>query len=178
MPKQTTETVRIRDGRPEDARAIAEVHVASWRWGYRELLPEAKLDALSVADREAMWAGWFADPEPRAEVLVAEVDGSVVGFTGYGPSRDEDASEKAGEVRTIYLLEEAAGRGIGRDLFATAEERLRALGYEEATLWVLEANQRTRRFYEIAGWKPDGATSTERVDCANLPTVRYRVDLA
>lgn len=138
MPKQTTESVRIRDGRPEDARAIAEVHIASWRWGYRELLPEATLDALSVADREAMWAGWLADPEPRAEVLVAEVDGRVIGFTGYG----------------------------------------RALGYERATLWVLETNERTRRFYEIAGWKPDGATSTERVDCANLPTVRYRVDLA
>jgi hypothetical protein len=42
---------------------------------------------------------------------------------------------------------------------------------------VLETNERTRRFYEIAGWKPDGAATSERVDCGMRPTLRYRVAL-
>lgn len=38
----------IRAARPSDARAIAEVSVASRRWSYRDLLVEAELAALSV----------------------------------------------------------------------------------------------------------------------------------
>ncbi|MGH2529678.1 MAG: hypothetical protein ACRDH0_10180 [Actinomycetota bacterium] len=33
------------------------------------------------------------------------------------------------------------------------------------------------RFYEVAGWKPDGAVTTERIDCLNYPIVQYRVGL-
>jgi len=42
---------------------------------------------------------------------------------------------------------------------------------------VLESNDRARRFYEMAGWKLDGAATTERIDCLNYPTVRYRSGL-
>ncbi len=45
------------------------------------------------------------------------------------------------------------------------------------TLWVLETNERARRFYEVAGWKHDGTVTSERVDCEMRPTVRYRVEL-
>jgi ribosomal protein S18 acetylase RimI-like enzyme len=69
------------------------------------------------------------------------------------------------------------GRGIGRDLFASAVEQLRAFGYERATLWVMTSNDRSRRFYERAGRSWDGTTSEHRFDRANLPVVRYGVDL-
>jgi hypothetical protein len=42
----------IRRASQSDARAIAEVHVASWRETYRGIVPDAFLDALSVAERE------------------------------------------------------------------------------------------------------------------------------
>lgn len=42
----------VREARLGDARAIAEVSVASRRWSYRDLLPEALLEAMSGA-REA-----------------------------------------------------------------------------------------------------------------------------
>ena len=32
-------------------------------------------------------------------------------------------------------------------------------GYRSITLWVLRDNQRARRFYERAGFAPDGATN-------------------
>jgi len=40
----------VREARPGDARAIAEVSVASRRWSYRDLFAEAELDALSVEE--------------------------------------------------------------------------------------------------------------------------------
>jgi GNAT superfamily N-acetyltransferase len=165
--------VVIRDAAPSDAHAIAEVHVASWRWAYRNDLPAEFLDGLSVDDRERQWNEWLEPDHPGAGTLVAEVRDHIVGFCGFAPSRDEGATERMADVLTIYLLPEAAGRGIGRDLFASAVERLRAFGYDRATLWVMASNDRSRRFYEAAGWSWDGTTSEHRFDCANVPIVRY-----
>ena len=169
--------VIVRDATSSDARAIAEVHVASWRWAYREAMTAESLDGLSVDDREGEWSERFARRDPSEGALVAEDGGHVVGFCSFGPGRDEGSSPSAGEVYAIYLLEEAAGRGIGRDLFAAANDRLRALGYDTATLWVMASNDRSRRFYEKAGWSWDGTTSEHRFDCADLPIVRYATEL-
>ena len=47
MGRMRTQTV-IREATPEDARAIATVHVASWRTTYRGLLRDAYLDSLDL----------------------------------------------------------------------------------------------------------------------------------
>lgn len=170
--------VRVRHATRDDARPIAEVHVASWRHAYRGLLPDDYLEKLSVDEREAQRLDWFADPRPRAGVLVAEDDaGRVVGFATFEPSRDDDAPEGTGEVPAIYVDPADVGTGIGRELFAETAAALRKAGFTRATLWVLEANASARRFYEKAGWTWDGSVSTHMFDCANEPVVRYSVDL-
>jgi len=52
--------VVIREATSDDARAIAEVHMASWRWAYRGDLPAEFLDGLTVDDREREWREWLA----------------------------------------------------------------------------------------------------------------------
>lgn len=168
--------VRIREGTPADAAACARVHVEGWRWAYRGLLPDEHLDRLSVEDRERMWREGFGPPGDRV-AWVAGSGASVVGFCVTGPSEDADADRRTAEVYAIYLLPEVVGTGVGRRLFEHALEDLRRRGFRTATLWVLERNERARRFYERAGWRTDGAANEERIDCANLPTVRYRLDL-
>ena len=107
--------MRIRPATTEDARPIAEVHVASWRHAYRGLLPDDYLDKFSVDEREALCLAWFADPGPSSGVLVAEDDaGRVVGFATFGPSRDDDAPTGTGEVPAIYVDPAELGTGIGR----------------------------------------------------------------
>ncbi len=169
--------VVIRDATPSDSRAIAEVHVASWRWAYRGDLPAQFLDGQSVDARERQWDEWLAPAQPGAGTMVAQTDEGVVGFCSFAPSRDDDAEAHTAEVMTIYLRPHAAGRGIGRELFASAVGRLAELGYERATLWVMTSNDRSRRFYEAAGWSWDGTTGEHRFDRANVPIVRYAVDL-
>jgi GNAT superfamily N-acetyltransferase len=168
--------VRIREATLADARACAEVHVEGWRWAYRGLLPDDHLDRLSVEERERMWREGFAEPGQRV-AWVAERDGRVVGFCVTGPSEDADADRGTAEVYAIYLRPEVVGTGVGRRLFAHAVDDLRRRGFRAATLWVLEANERARRFYERAGWRPDGAVNEELIGRANLPTVRYRLEL-
>jgi len=54
------------------------------------------------------------------------------------------------------------------------QDALRRAGFDEAVLWVLETNVRARRFYEIAGWKPDGQTKADERGTVTLHEVRYR----
>jgi L-amino acid N-acyltransferase YncA len=169
--------VVIRDATPSDARAIAEVHVASWRWAYRDALTAEFLDGLSVDDREWEWDRSLVPDHPGTGTLVAQERDRIIGFSSFAGSRDDDASERTAEVLTIYLLPDATDRGVGRKLFAATIDRLRAFGYDRATLWVLASNARSRRFYEKAGWAWDGTMSEHRFDCANLPIVRYAAQL-
>ena len=169
--------VTIRDATIADAHAIAEVHVASWRWAYRDLLPEAVLVGLSVDARAEMWSSLLGDPDERSVVLVAVEDAAVVGFASAGPSRDSDAPGWEAEVFSLYLVEHVTGRGLGRELFAALAAALRDRGFERATLWVLEANERTRRFYEAAGWRLDGGHDRYEIEGRGYPELRYAASL-
>jgi hypothetical protein len=85
--------ISVRAAETRDAPAIARVHVRSWQVGYRGLVPDAVLDALSALERERDWRGWLHDE--RSSTLVAEFDGAVAGFaTTITPSRDEDAGPR------------------------------------------------------------------------------------
>src|SRR5262245_28408875 len=129
-------SVTVRGATADDARAIAEVHVASWRWAYRGQVPGEILESLSVDEREAMWTGSIHEGKCRTAVAV-DAAGAVVGFIATGPSADDDAVERTGEVYAIYLLEDAAGAGIGTALLRRGVDDLRSDGYRRSTLWVL-----------------------------------------
>jgi RimJ/RimL family protein N-acetyltransferase len=46
--------------------------------------------------------------------------------------------------------------------------------FDAATLWVLADNRRARRFYELAGWRPDGASKRGEIGGRELTELRYR----
>ena len=160
----------IRRAIPADARPIAEVHVRTWQEAYRGIVPDAVLDALDVDERERSWNEWIGTPPEGAETFVADEHGAVVGFVNVG--RDRSGEAGVGELNAIYLREEHWGRGIGQALMERAVAALSAAGYDEAVLWVLADNVRTRRFYEAAGWAADGAE--QELEGLGLPEVRYR----
>ncbi|MCP2163938.1 L-amino acid N-acyltransferase YncA [Goodfellowiella coeruleoviolacea] len=170
----------IRPATPEDATALAEIHVASWQAAYAGHLPDGFLRNLSVADRQRSWQQWLAATDQASSVLVAEADEHVVaGFAAIGPSRDDNAAPGTGELRSIYLHPKHWGRGLGRLLHDQAIEALRQRRFRQATLWVLASNTRARRFYETAGWAVDGATRTDtsRDGTVLFDEVRYWRDL-
>lgn len=110
-------------------------------------------------------------------MLVADAAGELAGYTACGASRDPDASDRVGELQTLFV---AAGRwrgGVGRGLMAAALADLAERGYTEATVWSFAANERANSFYESEGFEPDGARRTEET-WAHIPEVRYRRALA
>lgn len=169
--------MRIREAEPADAAAIAGVNVRAWRAAYRDQLSDEFLDGLSVEERFEQHRRSLEEPRAEWRTWVAEEAGTVAGFAVTGPSEDADADPTTGELYAIYLEPERVGTGLGRALFDHAVADLRERGFTAATLWVLETNERARRFYEVAGWSTDGTETTERVDCEMRPTVRYRAEL-
>ena len=172
---------KVRRATDRDAPKIAGVHIRTWQTAYRGQLPDDFLDRMSASfeRRTTFWAQEIAQrasAEDRA-ILVAEEDGEVVGFGTCGPSEDEPFDPSVGEVYSIYVDPEHWDHGHGRALFDAVTAILQKAGFKEATLWVLGTNARARRFYEIAGWRADGATKTDQRGLVALHEVRYRRSL-
>jgi ribosomal protein S18 acetylase RimI-like enzyme len=135
----------IRAATVDDARAIAEVHVASWRAGYRGLMADAYLADLSVEQRVALWETILADGE--TSVLVAGE--GVEGFVAFNP--------RTGEIGALYVAPARFREGVGSALLAAAHDALVAAGRRESTLWVVEGNEPAFAFYERHGYVRDNA---------------------
>ncbi len=169
--------MEVRPATAFDLDAVAEVHVRSWQETYAGQVPQEYLDSLSVEQRRRGWTIAHDDTDGRAAILVLVDDGAVVGFAHVCPSRDADASDGVGEVTSIYLRRSHWGREGGRTLMAGARDALAGYGFLEATLWVLETNERARRFYEADGWLFDGAEKRDSIGDMQVKEVRYRRSL-
>ena len=176
MRPAVTGEVRVRLATFDDADAIAHAHLDAWDWAYRGLISDGYIDLLlsERAARIERWRGILAADSGATRTWVAERAGALAGFCGTGPAQDEDAAPGTGEVRALYLRPEVVGTGVGRILFAHAVTNLRERGFDPLTLWVLRENVRARRFYEAAGWRPDGAEKVEIRPDTELAEVRYR----
>ncbi|GAA1394899.1 N-acetyltransferase family protein [Luteococcus peritonei] len=110
------------------------------------------LDPVTVDERRAWWQHKSAQGHP---VLVAEVDGQVLGFAAYGSFRD-----KAGYARTVehsvYVAEGARAAGIGRMLMTALVDRARGDGMH-VMVGVLDAdNEASVSFHERLGFVEAG----------------------
>jgi GNAT superfamily N-acetyltransferase len=163
----------LRSATVSDAARIAAIHVHTWRVAYAHIFTTEFLAGLSVETRTAMWREHLEALPVEQRVDVAEEDGEVIGFCSSGPAKDADAGG-LGEVYAVYVASSRWSRGAGSALMESARRSFLAAGYRQAVLWVLEANDTARVFYERRGWKPDGATKAYE---SGTTAIRYRTFL-
>jgi GNAT superfamily N-acetyltransferase len=145
--------MHIRTATVQDAAAIANVHVESWRTTYKGIVPDDFLAHLSPIAREQFWHRILTAPSSRTVVyVVEEKNGKVIGFASGGPERSGDPVY-TGELYEIYLLAQYQGQNRGRQLLSTLAHRLRQDGMATLLLWVLAENP-ARKFYERLGGRP------------------------
>ncbi|MFT2818286.1 N-acetyltransferase family protein [Leifsonia sp. A12D58] len=142
-------TVVVRPVRDADAEALGRVHAACWHETYDHLISEAALANLSPRRLADLWTHWMGQGSGYRQ-YAALVDGEIIGFSGSGPARDEDAPRER-ELHVIYLLDKYHGTGIGQQLFDAA------CGDDQAYLWVAADNPRAHGFYKRNGFAPDGS---------------------
>jgi GNAT superfamily N-acetyltransferase len=162
--------ITIRLAGPDEAYAIASVHVRGWQSAYAGHLDADWLASLTAEAWSESWKPRMADPTRRGP-LVAEIGNRVVGFASFGPV-DEAFPMTAdyGELYTLYVDPEFYSQGVGALLLDASEAELAELGYRHALLWCYDFNAGARRFYERHGWRCEG---TLRSYEAGPDAIRY-----
>ena len=137
-----------REATADDAPAVANVHVNSWKESFVGIVPDSFMKKLTIEKRTEAFRERFSDPSYK--MYVAELaGGEVVGFVDVGPPR-QDAGKYDAELYAIYLLRNFQGKGIGARLFRRVTEFLKATGKRSMYLMALEASP-YRPFYEKMG---------------------------
>lgn len=145
------------------------MHFRSRAAAYAHILAPETLAAGSAEAFGEWWAERWRWERETHRLTVAERDGEVVGFTYVGPSETPGQPE----LYAIHVAPELVGTGLGRQLMGGALAELREIGGGRAVLWVLEENERARRFYDRGGWVADGATRVEPIGGEPVPQLRY-----
>jgi GNAT superfamily N-acetyltransferase len=139
----------IRLAEPADLDAVSAVNRASYAEYGAHMPPERIARYLDNAGD--VWSR-----QDVAELLVAVLDGEVVGSLTYyppGPSSEGQgwSSEWAG-LRLLAVTPGARGLGIGRKLMEFAIERARAAGAPAIALHTTEIMEIARSMYERMGF--------------------------
>lgn len=165
-----------------DAVAIAELHVRFWQVAYAEIVPAGFLAGLDPDVGAEQWRRNLTEAEPADGTtgpivaptnIVAVSDGDVVGFACVGRWRESRHDAESGELWAMYVHPDQWGAGAGHALMNDAIALFRRRGVDTAHLWVLEDNERARRFYERQGWRADDVTRVEAIGGADLTERRY-----
>jgi N-acetylglutamate synthase-like GNAT family acetyltransferase len=140
----------IRPAEIDDAPAIAQVHVDTWRSSYGGIIPQAYLDTMTVQNRTFVWARLLERKEPALTTLVSEDhDQRIIGFVSGGRLRHQDERYQA-EISSLYVLRSHQRESHGRRLFLAACNRLAGHGLQGVFVWVL-AESPSRTFYAKLG---------------------------
>jgi GNAT superfamily N-acetyltransferase len=157
----------LRPAKPDDALAVARVHVRSWQVGYRDLMPADYLASMRPEDRAARYTFGHADPD-KPSTIVAVEDDAIAGFVTTG--RDGEL----GHLMALYVDPDRWGRGVGRTLIEAGRGVLAGRGFGEAVLWMLAGNVRADRFYVHDGWRFDGTVERKQLWGIEITDHRYR----
>lgn len=168
----------IRRAVPGDAQAIAEINVRGWQASFRGIFPDGFLDNLDPQDREPWVSDVLSTGFPYHAVVAVEGE-ETVGFVLLGPPMDPELNaSEIHELYSLYIEPKRIGTGLGRLLMDEALRYLRGGAWASAVLWAPREARRTCRFYERAGWYPDGVEKTEEIPTGNpVVQVRYRIEL-
>jgi putative acetyltransferase len=135
---------RIRLIEPADDAAVAAV--------IREVMPSFGACgpgfALSDPEVEHMSAAYT---RPGCAFYVLEETGRVVGCGGIAPLAGGEAGTC--ELRKMYFLPEARGRGLGERMLRLCLESARELGYRQCYLETLSGMDAAMRLYQRLGFR-------------------------
>jgi phosphinothricin acetyltransferase len=135
-------TVSLRELRPNDWPAVRAIYEEGIRGG----------DATFETETPS-WERWDAAHSQLR--LVAERDGSIVGWAALSPASARHCYRGVGEV-SVYVAGEARGAGVGRELLARLVELSEQAGYWTLTAGVFPENEASLRLHKACGFREVG----------------------
>ena len=167
-----TDGITLVPAGPDDAHAIAALHVKSWRSAYRGLVPDEFLAGPVENDRNTLWESRLSVPDDARLVLKAvDQDAVMVGFTcvlrdadpAWGPLLDN-----------LHVTPDLKGHGIGALLLHASRAWSSAVAPGRPMhLWVIESNTQARHFYDREHGEVVERQILELTAGIHVPALRY-----
>ncbi|MET9775999.1 GNAT family N-acetyltransferase [Streptomyces sp. NPDC006367] len=139
----------IRHATPEDEPSLRRLDRETW--SYRR----------AVSPAPGPDDPFFREHAGPGDHLVAELDGTLVGYVRLGFPTPLASNAHVRQIRGLAVADAARGRGVGRALVRAAVEEARRLGARRITLRVLGHNTPARRLYESEGFVVEGVQPEE-----------------
>ncbi|MBE4908452.1 GNAT family N-acetyltransferase [Bacillus luteolus] len=143
--------MNIRDALPHEVPIIREQRVAAYS-EHAESIPTDHWNAL----RKAISSD--ADIQPGVELIVAEIDGKILGSVALFPPKT-DAYEgfieqlEHAEIRLLAVSPAARGKGVASALIQDCIERTKAKGYDAIGLHTGDFMESAMALYERIGFE-------------------------
>ena len=141
-------TLQIRSATLQDVEQIAQVHIASWKITYRELLSESFLKNVTPESRYILWRNNINDPNKI--VLVLENNAEVIGFIVGDPVKQREYARYDGNLTALYFKEGEQRKGYGKQLLCALLTEFSKRGYRNCIVKVLKESN-SKYFYEKLG---------------------------
>ncbi|WP_299145789.1 GNAT family N-acetyltransferase [uncultured Tateyamaria sp.] len=144
-------TLTVRSATPSDLTELARLC-----WSYRDILVARSTAFPTIVETyyaKDTYAALIADlpsihARPNGDILLAELDGHVVGCAMYYPLDMPGVTE----IKRIYVDKAARGTGAGRALIETAMKRARNDGYTRMVLDTIAPLTEAIALYERVGF--------------------------
>jgi predicted acetyltransferase len=162
---------RIHKAELGDESTVASILCKAWQSAFSEIITADEMAKFADEKRHTANFRRVLESDGFTPIYIAALNSEQCGIISFGKSRDLDSPNTA-EIIAIHSLDSVWSKGVGHAMMEFALAELRRLGYQEVMLWVFEANNRARKFYERHGFSTDGAVKDSGF--RNVKEVRYR----
>ena len=139
--------VKVREAVLQDVQRMTEIHNQGIidRGSVLDITPHPLKERLA----------WFNNLSSREAVVVAETQGTVVGFCALQPYSPEEMYAHIG-VSTIWIEKDFRGQGIGHKLSKKMFPLAKKRGYLKFLIFAYSFNRDKMGFYKEVGYKEIG----------------------
>lgn len=103
-------------------------------------------------------------PNPKAEVLIGEIDGTPRGFALFFHNFSTFEGRPGLYLEDLFVDPEARGAGLGKALLVRLAQIARERDCARFEWWVLDWNEASIAFYRSLGAKPMDEWTVQRID--------------
>jgi len=139
--------ITIRNATPADGAAIATIYNQGITDGTATLETE-----LRTPDERREW---LASRDARYPVIVAEVNGQVIGWGSLNVFNPREAYRYVADL-SIYVERKWRGRGVGRQLLTRLIDDAASHGFHKMVLAALPSNEAGMALYRKLGFREVG----------------------
>lgn len=136
--------ILIREAKNEDLEQLTAIY----NWAVENTTASFDFSKQSIEKRRE----WFSHYGGTHPLIVAEVDGRVLGYSSLSKFRDKEGYARTVEV-SVYIHPDFHGKGIGTRLLSEIINKGKALGHHVIVAGITAGNDVSIRMHERFGFK-------------------------